>query len=157
MLLHAADAGAALAVGDVRHIHPADGHPARFGPVQAQQQLEHGALTGTGAAHQHDLLALLHGHGEVVQDMLFPIAEGHMTKLHVAPGSVLPLRWDSALGLAEESVDALDACHGRLDGLDLHAKALNGRKDAGDVVDDGHRGAYRHAEEGEHGGIAGSG
>ena len=33
------------------------------------------------------------------------------------------------------------------DGLDLHAQALDGGKDTGDVVDDGHRGAHRHAEQ----------
>ena len=42
-----------------------------------------------------------------------------------------------------------DPRHGRLDGLDLHAQALDGGEDAGDVVDDGHRSANRHTKQGQ--------
>ena len=154
MLLHTADAGAALPVGDVRHLHPADGHRARFRRVQAQQQPEHRALARAGAAHQRDLLALLHGHGKVLKDVLFAVAEGDMVQHHVTPGRRGPCGRLLPLRLGEKGVDALHARHSRLDGLDLHAKALDGFKDAGDVVDHGHRGAHRHAEQREHRGIA---
>ena len=48
-----------------------------------KRQLEHRALARTGAAYQRDLPALLCRHGEVTQDGLFAIAEGHMRKLHI--------------------------------------------------------------------------
>ena len=157
MLLHAADAGAALAVGDACHIHAANGNSARLRLVQAQQKLEHRALARTGAAHQRDLPALLYRHGEITQDGLFAIAEGHMRKLHIPARSGPALGRDRALRLSEKGIDALDTCHGRLDGLDLHAKAFNGSKNAGNVVDDRHRGTHRHPKECKHHGIAGSG
>ena len=125
MLLHAADAGAALAVGDACHIHAANGNSARLRLVQAQQKLEHRALARTGAAHQRDLPALLYRHGEITQDGLFAIAEGHMCKLHIPARSGPALGRDRALRLSEKGINALDTRYGRLDGLDLHAKAID--------------------------------
>ena len=49
VLFHAADAGAALTVLDVCHIHAADRNRTALGRVQPQQQLKHGALARTGA------------------------------------------------------------------------------------------------------------
>ena len=49
MLFHTADAGAALPVGDVPHLHAADGHRTGLRLIQAQQELEHSALARTGA------------------------------------------------------------------------------------------------------------
>ena len=112
------------------------------GGIEPQQQLEHRAFPGARAACQRDLLALSDGQGEVGQHGLFPVAEGHVGEHHVAPGGGLPLRGDGALRLGEEGVDALDAGHGRLEGLYLHAQTLDRGEDAGDVVDDRHRGAH---------------
>ena len=156
MLLHTADAGAALGVRDVRHVHAADGHRPGFRVIKSQQQLEDGALSGTRPARQRHLLALLDGHGKIVQDVLFAVTEGHMRNHHITPGRGLPLLGDGAFRLVKEGVDALHARHRRLDGLYLHAKALDGRKDAGNVVDDGHRGADRHPEQRQDSRIAGS-
>ena len=149
MLFHTADAGAALPVGDVPHIHAADDHRTGLRLIQAQQELEHGALARTGAAHQRDLLPLFHGHGKILQNVPFPIAEGDVRKFYIAPGSLPARGRDRALRLVEKGIDAPDTRHGRLDGLDLHAQAFDGGEDAGDVVDDGHRGAHRHAEQGQ--------
>ena len=149
MLFHTADAGAALPVGDVPHLHAADGHRTGLRLIQAQQELEHGALARTGAAHQRDLLPLFHGHGKILQNVPFPIAEGDVCKFHIAPGSLPARGRDRALRLVEKGIDAPDTRHGRLNGLDFHAQALDGGEDAGDVVDDSHRGAHRHAEQGQ--------
>ena len=124
--------------------------------IKSQQQLEDCALSGTRPAHQRHLLALLDGHGKIVQDVLFAVTEGHMREHHITPGRGLPLLGDGAFRLVKEGVDAPDARHCRLDGLYLHAKALDGRKDAGNVVDDGHRGADRHPEQRQDSRIAGS-
>ena len=156
MLLHTADAGAAPGIRDVPHVHAADGHRPGFRVIKSQQQLEDCALSGTRPAHQRHLLALLDGHGKIVQDVLFAVTEGHMREHHITPGRGLPLLGDGAFRLVKEGVDALHARHRRLDGLYLHAKALDGRKDAGNVVDDGHRGADRHPEQRQDSRIAGS-
>ena len=155
MLLHTADAGAAPGIRDVHHVHAADGHRPGFRVIKSQQQLEDCALSGTRPAHQRHLLALLDGHGKIVQDVLFAVTEGHMREHHITPGRGLPLFGNGAFRLVKEGVDTLHARHRRLDGLYLHAKALDGRKDAGNVVDDGHRGADRHPKQGQDGRIAG--
>ena len=105
--------------------------------VQAQQELEHRALACSGAADQRDLFARSDRHGEIFQNRLFAIAERDMRKLHIAVRGRFPLRRNRAFRLGKECVDPLDTGHGRLDRLDLHAQALDGGKDAGNVVDDG--------------------
>ena len=95
---------------------------------------------------ERDLLALLDGHGKIAQDGRFAVAEGDVRQHDIAVcGSFAVLH--GALGLGKKSVDAPDACHCRLDGLDFHAETFNGRKNARDVVDHGNRGADRHTEQ----------
>ena len=53
---------------------------------------------------------------------------------------------DIALGLGEEGVDALHACHRGLDGLNFHAETFNGSKDAGNIADDRDRRTDGHTE-----------
>ena len=65
MLLHAADARAPLAVGNIRNVHAADGDAAALRRIEPEQQLENGALSRARPADERYLLALLHGHGEV--------------------------------------------------------------------------------------------
>lgn len=59
-------------------IHTADGDGAGLRLVKPQQQLEHRAFPGARPAHQRHLLALPYGHGEVVENGSFAVAEGHM-------------------------------------------------------------------------------
>ena len=73
-----------------------------------------------------------------------------MREYHIAPCCTFPLLGDGALRLGKKCVDPLDARHGRLDGLDLHAQVFDGGENAGDVVDHRHRGAYRHAKQGQY-------
>ena len=80
-----------------------------------------------------------------------------MGQRHVTPRLLLPRSGKDALRLAEKCVDALDARHGRLNVLYLHAEAFDGRENARYVVDDGDRGADRHAEQGQNFRIAGCG
>ena len=80
-----------------------------------------------------------------------------MREYHIAPCCTFPLLGDGALRLGKKRVDPLDARHGRLDGLDLHAQVFDGGENAGDVVDHRHRGAYRHAEQGQYLHFAGGG
>ena len=129
MLFHTADAAAALPVGDGCHWHAADGHRALLRRVKAQQELEHRALARACPADEGDLLALFDRHGEIVQDFFFAVAEGHMGELHIPPPGAGLCGRGSALRLAEEGIDPLNARHGRLDGLDLHAEALDGGDD----------------------------
>ena len=97
----------------------------------------------------------MHGHREVVQHLLFAIAKRHVRQLHVAPRGLLPLPGDGPLGLSQERINALDACHGGLDRLDLHAKTFNRRKNARYIIDDRHRRTDRHAEQRQNRCIAG--
>ena len=155
MLLHTADAGAALPVGDVRHRYAANGDGAAFGRVQPQQQLEHGTLARAGAADQRDLLALFHGHREVIQHMFLAVAKGDVGKFHIAPGRPGTLCGNFPFRLGQKRINAFHARHGRLDGLNLHAQAFNGGENTRYVVDNGYRGADGHAEQLQHHRVAG--
>ena len=84
MLLHAADARAALAIRDLGNVHAADGDRSFSGPIQPQQQLEHGALARAGAPNERRLLAGLHREGEVGKHRPPAVAEGHVVNRHVA-------------------------------------------------------------------------
>ena len=156
MLLHAADTGAPVPVRNVRDVHPADGDCPRLRSVQPQQQLKHRALSDSRPAHQRHLLPLLHRHGEVGEHVAFPIAEGHMGEHHIATG-LLPLRRNVSLRLGQKGIDAANARHGRLDGLYLHAKALDGGENAGDIADDRHRRTHGHSKQGQQLCVAGGG
>ena len=70
-----------------------------------------------------------------------------MGQLHVTPGGFGAFRGDRALRLCQKCVNALDARHGGLDSLDLHAQAFNGRKNTRYVVNNGHRSTNRHTKQ----------
>ena len=146
MLLHAADAAAARPVRNCRSVYAADGDGSCLRRIQPQQELKNRAFARTGPADERDLLALLDGHGKIAQDGRFAVAEGDVRQHDIAACSSFAVL-HGALGLGKKSVDAPDACHCRLDGLDFHAETFNGRKNARDVVDHGNRGADRHTEQ----------
>ena len=68
-------------------------HSPLLGGVKTQQQLEHGALAGAGAAGQGDLFPLRHLKAEMAEDgFLFIIAEGHVPQLPVPEAEMPPRR-----------------------------------------------------------------
>ena len=156
MLLHAADARAALAIRDLENVHAADGDRALFRPIQPQQQLEHGALARAGAPDERRLLAGLHREGEVGEHRPSAVAEGHVVNRHVAARNSRAFRrLRRPFRLGEERIDALHARHRGLNRLDFHAEAFNRREDARDIVDDRDRRADGHAEQRQHPRVAG--
>ena len=151
MLLDAADARAALLVRDGGNVHAADGDRALLRVIEPQQQTEDRALARACAADQRDLLALLNGKGQVSEHRALAVAERHVREDDVsARGGFFTRRGNVALQLGEERVDALDARHRGLDGLDLHAEAFDRREDTRNIVDDRDRRADGHAEQRQH-------
>lgn len=86
VLLDAANARAALLVRDGGNVHAADGDRALLRVIEPQQQTEDRALARACAADQRDLLALFHGHREIIQHMFLAVAKGDVGKFHIAPG-----------------------------------------------------------------------
>ena len=158
VLLHAADARAALCVCDGAGVRAADGDAALLRAVEPQQQAEDRALARARAANERDLFALPDREGQIPEHRALAVAEGHVRKDNVSVRRrTRARRGDIALRLGEEGVDAPDARHRGLNGLDLHAETLDGGEDAGDIVDDDDGRADGHAEQRQHARVAGGG
>lgn len=120
VLLDAADACASLLVRDGRDVHAADGDFSRLRAVEPQQQAEDRALARARAADECDLLALSHREGEIKENRALAVAERHVRENDISACSgFFTRRGNVALRLDKKRVDALDARHRGLDGLDL--------------------------------------
>jgi hypothetical protein len=119
------------------------------GLVEAEDELEKGALAGTGTAGDGDHFPSGDGEREVAENIFFPaIAEGGVVddqrcRCLVETGAASP----GLDGFGKKVLQAADAGDGRLDVLDFHADAFQRREDAAHIGDEGDDAADGHAED----------